>query len=144
MFKGGQNGSNEGLSQDVLDRSRDVTASRERLCSLEEKKKRTKRLIFPRTGHGRFKTMADTEKYFWSMVSWTGPGEILDLWKSDLFKEREIFMNTVEDVMQSKGLKWEAASVALCSCRSVKCGRSAEAPSESGEQLADSAGCKNI
>lgn len=78
------------------------------------------------------------------MVSWTGPEEILDLWKSDLFKEIEIFMNTVEDVMHSKGLECEAASVALCSFRSVKCVGSAEAHSESGEHLSDSPGCKNI
>lgn len=75
------------------------------------------------------------------MVSWTGPEEILDLWKHDLFKETEIFMNALEAVMHSKGLKREVASVALCSFRSVKCGRSAEAHSES-VTLGDSHGCK--
>lgn len=78
------------------------------------------------------------------MVRWTGPEEILDLWKSDLFKETEIFMNTVEVVVRSKGLECKAASAALCSFRSVKCVRSAEAHSESAKHLGDSPGCKNI
>lgn len=74
----------------------------------------TKRLILPGTRRWRFKTAADTEKYYRS-VSWKGPEEILDLWKTDLFKEREIFMDAVE--------VWPTSNIKLPRLHSARSGQ---------------------
>lgn len=68
-------------------------------------------------------------------MSWTGPEEILDLWKTKIFKETEIFVNAVEVVMRSKGPDREAAFASLCYLGHEVCGICG--------RLGDSPGCKN-